>query len=96
MNHFSVKFQKALVMSFPLVLIFLGTALPVMAAWSQRQKITSNPRGVGAQHGNAVALSGNTMVVGAQFDGTTASQAGAASQQLLALQQQRWHKLCRR
>ena len=49
-----------------------------MATWSQRQKITSTPRGVGAQHGNALALSGSTMVVGAQFDGTTASQAGAA------------------
>ncbi len=56
----------------------LGLSLPAMAAWSQRQKITSTPRGVGAQHGNAVAISGNTMVVGAQFDPTTASQAGAA------------------
>jgi len=49
-----------------------------MATFSQRQKLTSDPRGVGAQFGNAVAVSGNTMVVGAQFDGTTASQAGAA------------------
>jgi hypothetical protein len=53
-------------------------ALPVMASWTQRQKITSTPRGVGAQFGNAVAISGNTMVVGARFDSTTASQAGAA------------------
>ena len=49
-----------------------------LATYTQRQKITSNPRGVGAQFGNAVAISGNTMVVGAQFDSTTASQAGAA------------------
>jgi hypothetical protein len=49
-----------------------------MATFTQRQKLTSEPRGVGAQFGNAVAVSGNTMVVGAQFDGTTASQAGAA------------------
>lgn len=48
------------------------------AAFNQRQKITSTPRGVGAQFGNAVAISGNTMVVGARFDSTTASQAGAA------------------
>ena len=53
-------------------------ALPTFAAWLQNQKITSAPRGVGAQFGNAVAIDGGTMVVGAQFDGTTASQAGAA------------------
>ena len=53
-------------------------ASPLMATYIQRQKITSEPRGVGAQFGNALAVSGNTMVVGAQFDGTTASQAGAA------------------
>src|SRR5690349_174476 len=53
-------------------------ASAALANFSQRQKITSTPRGVGAQFGNAVAVSGNTMVVGAQFDGTTASQAGAA------------------
>ena len=51
---------------------------PGLASWTQRQKITSTPRGVGAQHGNAVAISGNTMVVGARHDNTTASQAGAA------------------
>lgn len=49
-----------------------------MATFTQRQKLTSEPRGVGAQFGNAVAVSGNTMVIGAQFDSTTASQAGAA------------------
>jgi hypothetical protein len=54
------------------------SALPTFAAWTQRQKITSTPRGVGAQHGNAVAINGNTMVVGARFDSTTATQAGAA------------------
>ncbi len=61
-----------------ILLACLALALPVMAGWVQKQKITSTPRGVGAQHGNAVAINGNTMVVGARFDGTTASQAGAA------------------
>jgi hypothetical protein len=61
-----------------MVIGYLATASSVMASWSQRQKITSTPRGVGAQFGNAVAMSGNTMVVGARYDGTTASQAGAA------------------
>ncbi len=56
----------------------LAFALPATAGWIQQQKITSAPRGVGAQFGNAVAINGNTMVVGARFDGTTASQAGAA------------------
>ncbi|MGI8788500.1 MAG: FG-GAP-like repeat-containing protein [Pyrinomonadaceae bacterium] len=79
MNYFSTKFQKTIVKWFPIVFVLLGLTLPVMASgWTQRQKITSTPRGVGAQFGNAVAISGNTMVVGAQFDGTTASQAGAA------------------
>ncbi len=58
--------------------VLIGLAAPAMANWSQRQKITSTPRGVGAQHGSAVAINGNTMVVGAQHDSTTASQAGAA------------------
>lgn len=67
---------------------YLATALSVVCfsmvaaidsnALTQRQKITSTPRGVGAQFGNSVAISGNTMVVGARFDSTTASQAGAA------------------
>lgn len=78
MNYFSRKFQNTIVKTFPIILILLGLALPVMADWSQRQKITSTPRGVGAQHGNAVAINGITMVVGAQHDSTTASQAGAA------------------
>ena len=78
MNNFSNKFQNIIVKSFPMILVLLGLTLPATAGWSQRQKITSTPRGVGAQFGNAVAVSGNTMVVGAQFDGTTASQAGAA------------------
>ena len=58
--------------------VCLMLAVPVFADWSQRQKITSTPRGIGAQHGNAVAINGSTMVVGARFDSTTASQAGAA------------------
>ena len=48
------------------------------ANWQPRQKITSTPRNAGAQFGNAVAIDGSTMVVGARFDSTTASQAGAA------------------
>jgi len=60
------------------IVVSLGLSLTVTANWTQRQKITSTPRGVGAQFGNAVAIGGNTMVVGARFDGTTASQAGAA------------------
>ena len=78
MNNFSNKFQNIIVKSFPMILMLLGLTLPVIAGWSPRQKIASTPRGVGAQFGNAVAVSGNTMVVGARFDGTTASQAGAA------------------
>src|SRR3954452_4388141 len=57
------------------VLIAVSTS---SANYNQNQKITSTPRGVGAQFGNSVAVDGNTMVVGAQYDGTTASQAGAA------------------
>lgn len=60
------------------LLAFLATALPATPNWVQKQKITSTPRGVGAQFGNAIAINGNTMVVGARFDSTTASQAGAA------------------
>ena len=79
MNYFSNKFKNRIVKSFPAVLILLGLVLPVTAAnWAQRQKITGIPRGVGAQFGNAVAVDGNTMVVGARYDSTTASQAGAA------------------
>ncbi len=48
------------------------------AGFSQKQKITSTPRGAGAQFGHAIAVSGNTMIVGARFDSTTAAQAGAA------------------
>ena len=40
------------------LLACLVLALPVTASWLQRQKITSTPRGVGAQFGNAVAISG--------------------------------------
>ena len=62
-----------------LILIVIGSLAPdTFAAFNQRQKITSVPRGVGAQFGSVVAMSGNTMVVGARHDSTTASQAGAA------------------
>ncbi len=71
---YSSRFVRLLL----IVVVFIGLAVPVAANWSQREKITSTPRGVGAQHGSAVAISGTTMVVGARFDGTTASQAGAA------------------
>ena len=63
---------------FALAVTLFILSLPVTANWSQRQKVTSTPRGVGAQFANAVAINGNTMVVGARFDATTASQAGAA------------------
>jgi hypothetical protein len=55
-----------------------GLVHPEAADWTQKQKILSTPRGVGAQFGNAVAISGNTMVIGARHDSTTGSQAGAA------------------
>ncbi|HLG58816.1 MAG TPA: FG-GAP-like repeat-containing protein [Vicinamibacterales bacterium] len=69
--------RTAIVTSLSIVAV-LGLALPARADWSQRQKVASTPRGVGAQFGNAVAVSGNTMVIGARFDSTTANQAGAA------------------
>ncbi len=78
MIYYSNKFQNLVVRIFPIFLILVGLALPAMAGWAQKQKITSTPRGVGAQFGNAVAINGNTMVVGARFDSTTANQAGAA------------------
>ena len=77
LNKFRVSNVRWILRSLVL-LACLSLALPIMAAWTQKQKITSTPRGVGAQHGNAVAINGNTMVVGARFDSTTASQAGAA------------------
>ncbi len=66
---------------YGIIFVVISTCVAVsttLASFSQQQKITSTPRGVGAQHGNAVAISGNTMVVGARHDSTTASQAGAA------------------
>jgi hypothetical protein len=47
-----------------------------MAAWSERQKISSVPPGVGAEFGNALAISGNTMVIGAHK--TAPNEKGAA------------------
>jgi hypothetical protein len=62
-----------------LSLMAMLAAVPAVAAdWVQQQKIVSTPRGAGAQFGNAVAISGNTMIIGARHDSTTASQAGAA------------------
>ena len=78
MNYYSTKIRNAFFKFFPIVLVLLGLAIPSVASWAQRQKITSSPRGVGAQFANAVAINGSTMVVGARFDSTTASQAGAA------------------
>jgi len=74
-NHESSKTNW---LQLVVLLACLAFAMPASADVTQRQKITSAPRGVGAQFGNAVAISGNTMVVGARFDSTTASQAGAA------------------
>ncbi len=76
-----VRFQTEIISRLLRALVLLAClalALPAFAAWTQRQKVTSTPRGVGAQFGNAVAINGGTMVVGARFDSTTASQAGAA------------------
>lgn len=75
MSHYSNHLR---IVQVTLLFVLLAAAMPGMANWIQQQKITSTPRGVGAQFGNAVALNGNTMVVGARFDSTIASQAGAA------------------
>ena len=77
-NYQINRFQVRWILRSLVLLACLALALPVMASWTQKQKITSTPRGVGAQFGNAVAINGNTMVVGARFDSTTANQAGAA------------------
>ena len=61
-----------------LLLSCFVSAMPAVAGFTQLQKLTSSPRGVGAQFGYAVAMNGNTMVAGARFDSTTGSQAGAA------------------
>jgi hypothetical protein len=78
MNYYSNNFQNIFFRFFSISMVLVGLVLPVTASWTQRQKITSTPRGVGAQFGNAVAINGGTMVVGARFDSTTASQAGTA------------------
>ena len=78
MSYFTQKFRALGLSVFAVTVVLAVSALPAMANFSERQKITSTPRGVGAQFGNAVAINGNTMVVGARFDSTTASQAGAA------------------
>lgn len=71
-------YSKRVVRWFQVITALLLLSFPAMADWSQRQKMTSTPRGVGAQFANALAINGNTMIVGARFDSTTASQAGAA------------------
>jgi hypothetical protein len=76
MNHH--KCSKTNWLRLAVLLACSVFAMPAMANITQRQRITSVPRGVGAQFGHAIAISGNTMVVGARFDPTTASQAGAA------------------
>lgn len=58
------------------LLACVAVAQPVMAGWSEKQKIISTPPGVGAEFGNAIAISGNTMVVGAH--NTAPNQEGAA------------------
>ncbi len=78
MKNNSTYCQKMSTSCLWVAMVLLSATLPIFADFGQRQKITSTPRGVGAQFGNAVALSGNTMVVGARFDSTTVSQAGAA------------------
>jgi hypothetical protein len=68
---------KAIICSL-VIPVFLVFVLPTFAAWTQRQKITATPTVSNAQFGNAVAINGNTMVVGAGHDNTTAQEAGAA------------------
>jgi hypothetical protein len=74
------KRAHTLFASLSTITLVLGLVLPAAAQsqWPQRQKVSSTPRGVGAQFGNALAVSGNTMVIGARNDSTTAAQAGAA------------------
>jgi hypothetical protein len=78
MNYYSNKLKNVFLRAFAISLLLAASILPASASWTQRQKITSTPRGVGAQFANAVAINASTMVVGARFDSTTASQAGAA------------------
>ena len=77
LNMLAAQYPTTFVTAFSLA-ASLGLAHPAAADWAQTQKIVSTPRGVGAQFGNAVAISGTTMVIGARNDSTTASQAGAA------------------
>ena len=63
---------------FVILLVCAAMAAPAMAGFVQLQKIISSPTGVAAQYGFAVAMNGNTMVAGARYDSTIASQAGAA------------------
>jgi hypothetical protein len=83
MNHFSSEAQNTVVRNtalkwLPVILVLLGLGFPAAANWTQKQKSTSTPTGVAAQFGNAIAINGNTMVVGARFDSTTAASAGKA------------------
>ena len=48
------------------------------AGWSQVAKLTANDASAGAQFGNAVAMSGNTAIVGAIADSKLGYYAGAA------------------
>jgi hypothetical protein len=70
--------RRSLTVIFIVFCVFFLHHATVGALLLQRQKITSTPRGVGAQFGFSMAVSGNTMVVGARHDATTAPTAGAA------------------
>ena len=57
MIYYSNKFKNLVVKIFPIFLILVGLALPVMAGWAQKQKITSTPRDAGAQFGTTGDIS---------------------------------------
>jgi hypothetical protein len=79
MSNFDHTLRISIAKAFLLLTFLLASSFTSLAAgWTQRQKVTSTPRGVGAEMGYSVAVSGDTMVVGARHDSTTAAQAGAA------------------
>src|SRR6266511_232527 len=54
--------------------VFVRTA----GAWVEQAKLTASDAGLNAEFGNAVAISGNTIVVGAHADPADGIQSGAA------------------
>jgi hypothetical protein len=74
-----VNVMRALFVNLCAVVIIAITATTVSADYVQRQKLMASDAGAGDQFGYAVAISGNTMVVGSRHDTTTAGgNAGSA------------------